>query len=414
MGDERSASTVFGKALRVPNGHYDAAILGGGLAGQTLALQLKRERPDTRILVAEKRAYRPPDAAFKVGESTVEIGAHYYREVCGLREHLENDQIAKAGLRYFFGAGDNGDITKRAEFVTVAKRDADTHQIDRGRFENELYDRCADLGIDTLRGWRVEDLELGDPHKLTLSHEQGQAEVTARWITDATGRANLLRRKLGIGTEVNHHINSAWFRLDGGIDLEDWAGGDEEWGGGGAGAGGARGAPPPPPALGGGGGRAALVDAVRRLGGAAALKWPNDLLVGEKKCAGVLAERVVDLAVVGIGVNVDWRGVPRPDPSWGSLAEELGDDVDRWELLAGLLAALDEALTLAERDPRVLLDTYRRSCVTIGEEVAVEVRDGVIAGLARGVDDDGALLVAAGDRLVHVRAGDVLHVRGGG
>ena len=55
---------------RQPADSYDVAILGGGLAGLTLALQIKQERPDTSIFIAEKREGPAPEAAFKVGEST--------------------------------------------------------------------------------------------------------------------------------------------------------------------------------------------------------------------------------------------------------------------------------------------------------------------------------------------------------
>jgi 2-polyprenyl-6-methoxyphenol hydroxylase-like FAD-dependent oxidoreductase len=133
---DRSASQFELVPLRVPQGHYDVAVLGGGLAGLSMALQLKKQRPESRILVAEKRADPPREAAFKVGESSVEVGAHYYREVIGMRDHLESDQLRKLGLRFLLPAGDNSDVTKRTEFCTPAHHAAFTHQIDRGRFEN--------------------------------------------------------------------------------------------------------------------------------------------------------------------------------------------------------------------------------------------------------------------------------------
>jgi flavin-dependent dehydrogenase len=219
------------KALRAPEGHYDVAILGGGLAGLTCALQLKRERPETRVLVVDKRNEPAPEAAFKVGESTVEVGAHYYRDVVGMRDHLEQQQIRKLGLRFFMPAGDKSDITKRVEFCTPGHLSAFTHQIDRGRFENEAFRRCLKAGADAFRGWRVQDIDINgqDKHTIRMTHEDDEATITARWIVDASGRANLIRRKLGIGTETGHHINAAWIRLAGGLDLESWGADNEEW-----------------------------------------------------------------------------------------------------------------------------------------------------------------------------------------
>jgi len=228
---DRGASTWEMKSFRMPQDRYDVAILGGGLAGLSLANQLKLARPQTTVMVADKRAEPAPEAAFKVGESSVEIGAHYYRTAVGMADHLDEKQLRKLGLRFFLPAGDNSDITRRVEFCTPPTDYAVyTHQIDRGVFENELFERAMKRGADAFRGWRVVDVEI-DPeggHEVTLSHEGEQKHVKARWVVDATGRHNLLRRKLGLGTETGHHINACWFRLKGGLDFEDWTD-DEEW-----------------------------------------------------------------------------------------------------------------------------------------------------------------------------------------
>jgi 2-polyprenyl-6-methoxyphenol hydroxylase-like FAD-dependent oxidoreductase len=92
---DRSASIPEMKAVRAPHGRYDVAILGGGLAGLSMALQLKRQRPETKVLVADKRAEPAPEAAFKVGESTVENGAYYYREILGMKDHLQEHQLRR-------------------------------------------------------------------------------------------------------------------------------------------------------------------------------------------------------------------------------------------------------------------------------------------------------------------------------
>ena len=86
-------------------GRHDVVITGGGLAGLTLALQLKQSFADLDVLVLERRVHPVPIAAHKVGESTVEIGAHYLSDVLGLKHHLETAQLKKFGFRFFSSEG---------------------------------------------------------------------------------------------------------------------------------------------------------------------------------------------------------------------------------------------------------------------------------------------------------------------
>ena len=81
---------------------YDVIILGGGLAGLSLSIQLKLSKPDIKILVLERRKNVAPHSAHKVGESTVELGSHYLRHVIGLKDYLEEHELPKYGLRFFF------------------------------------------------------------------------------------------------------------------------------------------------------------------------------------------------------------------------------------------------------------------------------------------------------------------------
>jgi phytoene dehydrogenase-like protein len=99
--DRNSLGGTMTGRLTMSSNEYDVVVLGGGLAGLTLALQLKRQRPETSIFVAERREGPAPQAAFKVGESTVEVGADYFGRVCGMLNHIERDQLLKAGLRSF-------------------------------------------------------------------------------------------------------------------------------------------------------------------------------------------------------------------------------------------------------------------------------------------------------------------------
>ena len=136
------ATATREQPVQVDSKNVDVAILGGGIAGLTLALQLRRACPDLSILVAEKVRHPVREAAHKVGESTVEIAAHYLRDVIGLAEPLQRDHLNKFGLRVFFSAGDNRDIAQRRELghAVAPPQRVGTFQIDRGRLENTLTD----------------------------------------------------------------------------------------------------------------------------------------------------------------------------------------------------------------------------------------------------------------------------------
>ena len=228
--EDRSASMLELKSLHVPNGHYDVAILGGGLAGLSMALQLKLTRPDTRVLVTDKRTEPAPEAAFKVGESSVEVGAHYYREVVGMRDHLEQAQLRKHGLRFLLPAGDNSDITKRVEFCTPGAPRG-LHAPDRSRTLRErALPALPQAGAEAFRGWRVQDVEIGERRRTRSSSARKTTRRASRPAGSSTRAAapTSCAASSTSATRPGHHINAAWIRLAGGLDFEDWTD-DEEW-----------------------------------------------------------------------------------------------------------------------------------------------------------------------------------------
>ncbi len=203
---------------------YDVMILGGGLAGLTLSIQLKRMNPSISILVLERRESGAATAAHKVGESTVELGSHYLREVLGLKEYLEEFELPKHGLRFFFRTENKDDIASRVELGPRERLPTPSHQLDRGTLENFLAKRAQELGAELIMGATVKDVSIGaDNHTVSFLKDGQEVKATCKWVADATGRGSFMKRKLDFHKPMEHHVNAVWWRLKGVIDVDDWS-----------------------------------------------------------------------------------------------------------------------------------------------------------------------------------------------
>ncbi len=161
----------------------------------------------------------------------------------------------------------------------------------------------------------------------------------------------------------------------------------------------------------------AVASAVRRVAEIPAqVKWPNDVLVEDRKLAGILLERVDGpAAVVGIGLNVTLRADERPLPTATSLALENAATTDRATVMAAILRDLAtryRSWVDAEGNPSVILPDYTELSATFGRSVRVELPDGTfLEGKASGLDADGRLVVDTADGPRSLAAGDVTHLR---
>src|SRR5262245_2594309 len=195
----------------------DVVILGGGLAGLTLALQLRQRMPALDIVVLERMRHPAPEAIHKVGESSVEIGAHYFDAVLGLREHLTGRQLKKFGFRFFFSEGRDS-IDDVVELGASRYLATPSYQLDRGIFENFLAEHGQAHGIRFIDGVTVKEITLAEegaptPHEVTYISGDGEKSISARWLVDASGRAGLLKRKLHLAETNDHDANAIWFRI---------------------------------------------------------------------------------------------------------------------------------------------------------------------------------------------------------
>lgn len=141
----------------------------------------------------------------------------------------------------------------------------------------------------------------------------------------------------------------------------------------------------------------AVAETLRTIGVDVSLKWPNDVLAGERKIAGILIEAIEDSAVVGIGVNIDTA--PVPDAS--SIAIETGVCIGAEGLLGLILERFFSSLP-----ERKVLERYRELCTTLGHSVKVTIGKDVVEGVAVGVDRQGRLLVENGEGRHVVSSGE--------
>jgi len=153
----------------------------------------------------------------------------------------------------------------------------------------------------------------------------------------------------------------------------------------------------------------------RQLGLEAGIKWPNDLLIREKKVCGILMEvgaqvDRLDYAVVGVGLNAnnDTSAFPGLWEST-SLAGQMGEKVDRCALIAAILNEMESALD--DMESQEIYQEWRSHSLTLGRQVKISSSEGDISGEVVDLDRDGALILRQGQEKRRILAGDCIHLR---
>lgn len=200
-------------------GHYDVVIIGGGLAGLTLARHLLLHA-GCRILMLEKRA-SGQDSSQKVGESLVQLSGYYLLKVLELEEHLLTSHYLKYNLRFHWrpeGSEGRGLEDYSVSFIRNLSN-IPTFQLDRNLLEAHLLEwNRADSRFTHLAGSRNLKVELSEsgPHRITFD----EGEVLAGWVVDASGRAGVLKKQLGLGLPSPIRHGSTWCWVEGLVNPE--------------------------------------------------------------------------------------------------------------------------------------------------------------------------------------------------
>jgi len=226
--------------------HYDVVILGGGLAGLSLARHLLLETDKTVLLLERKDEI--PGPRQKVGESQVQLAGYYFSKVLDLEEHLLDDHYMKYNLRFYWptpGRENRGIEDYSQSFIRNFSNVA-SYQVDRNVLEEELLRRnwrdprftlaapARDIAVELGPGEEPHRVEFtlgknggknaGKNERETANGESGKAgnrhAVSASWLVDATGRARLLARRMGLRRRNTIRHGAFFWWVEGRVNVD--------------------------------------------------------------------------------------------------------------------------------------------------------------------------------------------------
>lgn len=218
-------------AVDVKRPEYDVVILGGSLAGAATACLILRERPELRVLILEKSVHFPR----RVGEATVEVSGYFLSRVLGLTQFLNETQLTKQGMRFWFSGPESATLADCGEIGGRYLSRVPAWQVDRSTLDEEVLRRAAEAGAEIRRPAKAIEvaLESGGWQRTILEAEGRRQEVTSRWVVDGSGFTCLVARQEGwFRRNSAHPTTAAWARWRGVRDLDglelakrfpDWA-----------------------------------------------------------------------------------------------------------------------------------------------------------------------------------------------
>lgn len=191
--------------------NYDVVVLGGAFSGAATALLLRRDAPHLRVLIVEKLTQFDE----KVGEATTEMSAMFMTRRLALWRHLELEQLPKEGLRYWFHNERVTSHVNASESGAFLRSTVPSFQLRRDALDEKILADAVAEGAELLRPARVRDMTLAPYDNLITVEQDGvERQISCRWVVDASGRVNLIGRKLGIVQKNEEHPTAAmWARF---------------------------------------------------------------------------------------------------------------------------------------------------------------------------------------------------------
>src|SRR6478609_4082161 len=135
---------------------YDVLIMGGAPSGGAIATLLLRQNPGIRILIVEKSTR----LSRRVGEATVEVSAYFMGRVLGLTQYLNECQLVKQGLRFWFNNDEVKNLEEASELGGRYQVRLPSYQLDRATFDEEVLRRACAAGAELLRPANVASVQL--------------------------------------------------------------------------------------------------------------------------------------------------------------------------------------------------------------------------------------------------------------
>lgn len=202
---------------------YDVVIIGGGLAGLSLARQLLLES-DKTVLLLERRPQIPPPRQ-KVGEATVQVSAYYFSKILDLEEHLLREHFMKYNLRFFWktAVSDNSHYEDYSQSYIRNFSNIATYQLNRNKLEAKLLElNLENPRFDFVCSTTKLDVEIEEKtkHRLSFKADGETYFVGADWVVDASGRGKFFARQMTLEQKNPITHGSSFFWVEGLLNIE--------------------------------------------------------------------------------------------------------------------------------------------------------------------------------------------------